>query len=59
MATYPGKRNKATCIGVLYRCKNCGNVGCERGGQNECTNQAFRSGKCLKCGSIGHRETFR
>jgi hypothetical protein len=31
----------------VYKCKNCGAVGCD---SRDCTNRNFYSGKCLKCG---------
>jgi len=41
-----GQRNKMVCHGYLYKCKHCGTIGCEKDG---CTNQNFKSQKCLKC----------
>ncbi len=34
----------------VYKCKNCGAVGCD---SNDCTNRNFWGGKCLKCGRSG------
>jgi hypothetical protein len=59
MASCPGKRDNHTCSSILYRCKKCGNVGCDQGTMGKCTNQGFQSGKCLKCGAIGQKENFR
>lgn len=61
MAACPGKRikTKSSCNSTLYRCKKCGNVGCEQGDSTPCTNQAFRYGKCLKCGATGQKENFK
>ena len=44
MATCPGKRvkNNNPCNSSLYRCKKCGNVGCEQGDSSQCSNQGFR-----------------
>ena len=36
------------CQATLYRCAKCGNVGCTKAG---CSNQGFRDGNCVKCGS--------
>ena len=49
MATCPGRRNGSNCgVSQVYRCKNCGSVGCTAPG---CTNQNFDvSSRCLKCG---------
>jgi len=55
----PGKRDNHTCNAQLYRCKSCGNVGCDHGQDGKCTNQAFKTGKCLKCGKSGQKELFR
>jgi hypothetical protein len=60
MPSCPGRRtkNNSSCNKTLYRCKKCGNVGCDYSNFGECTNQGFQSGKCLKCGAYD-RETFR
>jgi hypothetical protein len=60
MAFCPGKKikTKGTCNGTLYRCKKCGNVGCDQGPSTACSNQAFDLGKCMKCGARGHKERF-
>lgn len=61
MASCPGKRSTrgGACGSTLYRCKKCGNVGCEKGRIDECSNQGFRAGKCLKCGASGQKEYFK
>jgi len=60
MAQCPGKRGAQTCNRILYRCKKCGNVGCESGKPSECGNQAFLTGsKCVKCGTSGQKENFK
>ncbi len=61
MASCPGKRtNRNTgCLSALYRCKKCGHVGCDQTTSGVCSNQAFRLGKCLKCGATGQKETFK
>ena len=41
MASCPGKRGNSTCNGTLYRCKKCGNVGCDQSQLGKCTNQGF------------------
>lgn len=55
MASCPGKRAKRTGIYVsmLYRYKKCGNVGCDQGQPGDCSNQAFRLARCMKCGATG------
>lgn len=47
-----GSSNDA-CLRSLYKCKKCGNVGCEYGaeGSSSCTNLGFKHGSCVKCGS--------
>jgi Sigma-54 factor, Activator interacting domain (AID) len=53
MASCPGKRKSAaTCNSAVYRCKQCANIGCDQVHTDECTNQGFRCGTCLKCGTI-------
>jgi hypothetical protein len=59
MALCPGTKRSHKCSSVLYRCKKCGNVGCDQGQPGHCTNQGFRVGKCQKCGAVGQKETFR
>ena len=59
MATCPGKKGTSSCSSTLHRCKACGNVGCEQSSDGKCTNQGFRSGKCMKCGKVGQKEMFR
>jgi hypothetical protein len=46
------KRSTAICNGVVYRCENCTNVGCDQVEAGECSNQGFRSECCLICGTI-------
>ncbi len=59
MASCPGKKsNNQTCYQSLYRCKKCGNVGCDRNNIGECPNQAFNCGKCMRCGANGQKESF-
>lgn len=61
MAACPGKKIKSgtMCNSTLYRCKKCGNVGCDQGSQATCSNQGFKTGKCLKCGISGQKELFK
>lgn len=62
MASCPGSRtdrNGSHCNGGLYRCKKCGNVGCDQGVKGRCSNQAFHNAKCLKCGAGGQKELLR
>ena len=43
MSMCPGKRASQKCSGQLYRCNNCGSVGCDKDG---CTNNSFaKTGK--------------
>ena len=57
MASCPGKRIKGntTCAVPVYKCKNCGSVGCRQGNAGTCSNQCFAGDKCLKCGKTGQR----
>ena len=53
MASCLGKRKSAaTCNSVVYRCKQCANIGCDQVYTDQCSNQAFRCGTCVKCGTI-------
>jgi len=57
MALCPGKRgNGRNCSGTVYRCKNCGSVGCEN---RDCSNQKFEILKCLSCGKFRTKEQQR
>jgi len=56
MSGCPGKCNGHTCMSTLYKCKKCGNVGCDQGQYGKCSNQAFQFGICSKCGANGQRE---
>lgn len=60
MANCPGKkRTGGICYGFVYRCKKCGSVGCEHYQDGECSNQGFKSGYCLRCGTLGQKEAVR
>ena len=59
MAMCPGKKGTSACNSTVYRCKACGNVGCDQGSQGKCTNQAFTVFKCMKCGKTGQKEMFK
>ena len=61
MSICPGKRkkNNSNCTSTLYRCKKCGNIGCEQNQPFDCSNQGFKAGKCLKCGVSGQKELFK
>jgi hypothetical protein len=60
MATCPGKlKTGAKCTAPLYKCKSCGNVGCQSPESHACSNRAFDAGsKCMKCGKAGQKERF-
>lgn len=53
MATCPGKIGTQHCGTFVYKCSNCGTVGCDKKG---CSNQKFDGGKCLACGKIGTKK---
>lgn len=45
------------CRGSLYRCKQCGSIGCKQSRNDLCSNQGFSVvGQCLKCGAAGQLE---
>jgi len=53
MADCSGKRKSAaTCNSVVSSCNKCTSVGCDQVEADECSNQGFRSGTCVKCGTI-------
>ena len=57
MAMCPGNRaNKMRCNSLVSRCKKCGSVGCD---QRDCSNRTFDGWKCLRCGTIGQKETVK
>jgi hypothetical protein len=57
MPSCQGTRDGHYCGSHLYRCKNCGKVGCQHNQAGTCTNQGFSGGgKCLSCGKTGQRE---
>src|SRR5579859_6066206 len=56
MLTCHGTRDGHHCGSPLYRCENCGNLGCRAKKHGMCTKQAFSGkgkGKCLSCGKCG------
>lgn len=60
MPVCPGKKLQpphSKCISNVYRCKKCGNAGCTT--LPECSNQGFKSGKCVKCGTVGQSELLK
>ena len=62
MALCPGKRAKkvGSCGSILFRCKKCGNVGCQQAQGGDCSNQGFSaSSKCLRCGILGQKEILK
>jgi hypothetical protein len=45
------------CRGTLFKCKQCGTVGCRQSRADLCSNQVFSvTGKCNKCNSVGQME---
>lgn len=45
------------CRGQLYRCTNCGSVGCRQNKDHACSKQGFSvSFKCYACGATGKQE---
>ena len=55
----PNEQNKYKyCNYILKQCLVCGIVGCDHGREGECTNQAFKVGLCLRCGTVGKYKTL-
>lgn len=52
----PGKHGKSGCLTQLYRCNNCGSIGCDKVTLGACTNQVFHFSKCVICGATGKKE---
>lgn len=46
-------RSSSKCGKIVYQCKYCGSVGCDRSKHDECSNQNFYNGTCKKCGKAG------
>jgi len=51
----PGKTTNGSskCGRIIFQCKHCGTVGCDRSKKEECSNQLFYNGTCQKCGKAG------
>ena len=47
----PNKSN--ICGSLVFRCTKCGAVGCTKNG---CSNQKFKDGQCMSCGSHGTKK---
>jgi hypothetical protein len=50
---------KPRCDATIYRCKKCGQVGCDKPREGDCSNQLFANGRCLRCNSFSTREVLR
>ena len=48
--------SSSKCGYNLFHCKKCKNVGCSYDNTIKCSNQLFRNGRCLRCGSVGTKE---
>ncbi|MDD5033949.1 MAG: hypothetical protein PHE55_04255 [Methylococcaceae bacterium] len=45
------------CRGTLYKCKQCGGIGCRQSRDDLCSDQGFSvTGRCLKCEATGQME---
>lgn len=47
-----GLKEKHPCKNMMFVCLKCGNYGCDQNDIEKCTEQAFKNGKCLHCGSV-------
>lgn len=53
------KGSGAPCRGTLYRCEQCGHIGCKQSRDEMCSNQGFNGvGRCLKCEAANRMETI-
>ena len=61
MSQCPGRRTttNSQCAVMLYRCKKCGNVGCDQPRENHCSNQGFKNQRCESCGAYNQKEPVR
>ena len=51
--------SQSECDSPLYRCKDCGNLGCNQGPENACSHQAFRAARCRKCSKLGSQRPVK
>lgn len=47
------KATQQECGSPVYRCKDCGNTGCNQGPLGACSHQAFRTARCNQCNKLG------
>jgi len=52
MVSCTGKRKSASCGSRVYGCRKCTNFGCDQLQAGECSNQGFRSGRCIRCETV-------
>lgn len=45
--------NNQTCGSPVFRCKDCGHMGCNQGSENVCSKQGFRTARCKSCNKLG------
>lgn len=57
MAHCRGISGDFTCGNELFRCDDCGTVGCDQSWGQSCTNKKFESGQCLTCGACKRTST--
>jgi hypothetical protein len=50
-----GIKKDHVCKNPIFRCIECGNYGCDQEVADKCTDQGFKVGICLHCGSTGTR----
>lgn len=50
-----GIKKDHPCKNPVFRCGNCGNLGCAQIVLDKCSRQGFKNDICLNCGTKGHR----
>ncbi|MFA6308208.1 MAG: hypothetical protein WC677_00460 [Clostridia bacterium] len=55
ISTCQGIKEGHICKNPIFRCSKCGNYGCDQVSIEKCTEQGFKNGKCLHCGSTETR----
>lgn len=57
LCTGERKTNGLQCFGTVYKCTECGSVGCKQNKDHVCSEQGFDVlGRCYKCGATGKYE---
>ncbi|MDD2716572.1 MAG: hypothetical protein PHW04_11840 [Candidatus Wallbacteria bacterium] len=55
----PGKRDGHICGRTIYKCKYCGNIGCQKVDNRVCSSVQFQYSRCLRCGKLNAAVIYR